>query len=119
MASSDENRTQEKVCDEVLGQGATRCISLMDVPKDQPKERRRSDRLLKDIIMTTQEKTDLMAKKRNLKGNTTSTSMFSNLHHDDLHVISKKMGVIVEIENSNSFDILKEIETARMNLFNK
>jgi len=117
VASSDENRTQEKVCDEVHGQGATRGISLMDVPKDQPKERR-SDRLLKDIIMTTQEKTNLMAKKRNLKGNTTSTSTFSNLHHD-LHVISKKMGVVVENENSNSFDILKEIETARMNLFNK
>jgi hypothetical protein len=69
--------------------------------------------------MTTQEKNDIMAKKRNLEGNTSSKFTISELSHNSMHDMSKKMGVIVDNSTNNSFDLLKEIENARLNLFNK
>lgn len=40
--------------------------------------------------MTTQEKNDMMAKKRNLEGNQSSKFTISKLSHNDLDDISKK-----------------------------
>jgi hypothetical protein len=97
-------------------------INKMTTPQngveDQQQERR-SARLKKEIIMTTQEKNDIMAKKRNLEGNTSSKFTISELSHNSMHDMSKKMGVIVDNSTSNSFDLLKEIENARLNLFNE
>lgn len=36
-----------------------------------------------------------------------------------MHDMSKKMSVIVDNNTSTSFDLLKEIEEARLNLFKK
>lgn len=69
--------------------------------------------------MTTREKIEIIAKKRNLEGYTTAHSILSDLSHDDLHAMSKKMEVVIEKDSSHSFDVLKELETARINLLNK
>jgi len=42
-------------------------------------EVRRSERLIGDIAVTTKEKNERMAKKRNLEGNSFNTNMFSEL----------------------------------------
>jgi len=60
-----------------------------------------------------------MAKKKNLEGNTSSKFTISELSHKSMHDMSQKMGVMVDNDSSNSFDLLKEIENARLNLYNK
>lgn len=82
-------------------------------------EKKRSERLKKDIASSTQEKVEMMAKKRNLEGTTKSQSMFSELSHYAFSCISKKMGIQLNDGNDKSFDILKELEIARANLFQK
>lgn len=94
VASSEEIRSQEVTDGEIHDQAAERDISLIDT-EAQPHER--SERLKKDITMTTQEKNDFMAKKRNLEGNTLPKSMFSELSHDSLHDISKKRGLLLKM----------------------
>jgi hypothetical protein len=96
VASGEEIRSQEVTDGEIQDQAAERDISLIDT-EAQPHERRRSERLKKDITMTTQEKNDFMAKKRNLEGNTIPKSMFSELSHDSLHDISKKWGLLLKM----------------------
>lgn len=82
-------------------------------------EKRRSDRLRKELTKTTQERFEAMAKKRNLEGNSPPRNMFSDLSHTSLYDMSKKMGIIVDDNSFKSFDVLKEIESTRLNLFNK
>jgi len=116
-----DKRVSDKLIDEESRQKRTQPMKInvsLNKPKDQHQERR-SDRLKKDITMTTQEKNEFIAKKRNLEGTSISTSMFSDLSHSSMHNLSKQMGVVIEDDNGNSFDLLKEIETVRFNLFNK
>lgn len=85
----------------------------------QQPETRKSERLMKTIGISTQEKNEKMAKKRNLEGNTNTTSMFSELHDDTLKQLSSDMGILVDKVNFATFDMLKELEIARNNLHSK
>lgn len=80
---------------------------------------RRSSRLRGDITLTTQEKNDAMTKKRNLEGNTSTHPSISELSNSSLNDISAKIGVKIDNACSNSFDILREIENVRLNLYAK
>lgn len=82
-------------------------------------ERRRSERQKKDTTMTTSEINERMAKKRNLEGNNTSTNSFAGLSIEEVNCLANKMGVIFELGNFNYFDMLKDLEIARNNLYFK
>lgn len=56
---------------------------------------------------------------RDLEGNTSANPTTSELSNSSLHDLSKKMRVKVDNESSNPFDLLKEIETVRNNLYAK
>lgn len=92
----DEEKPQEVVMEEVHDQAGNEDAPQINA-EAQYQERRRSDRLKKEIIMTTQERNDLMAKKRNLEGNTSSMFTISELSHNSMHEMSKNMGVIVKM----------------------
>jgi hypothetical protein len=85
----------------------------------QPQERRRSERLKKDITLTTKEKNERMARKRNLEGTHSNQNMFSVLPLDEIAELSSGMGVIVNDYDFGTFDMLRDLECARQDLFNK
>lgn len=60
-----------------------------------------------------------MAKKRNLEGTMKPRTLFSELPQSSLHSISEKMGINMKGDSNTYFDILKELEIARSNLFIK
>jgi hypothetical protein len=97
--------------DELQGiDGTSVPIPMKDpvVTSHQTLEMRRSERLKKDISLTTMEKNERMTKKRNLEGNTTQHNSFSALPIDDIVNITANMGVIVDENDSDTFDLLKE-----------
>jgi hypothetical protein len=80
---------------------------------------RRSERLKREIHITTQEKMEAMAKKRCLEGNPNKTSTLNDVSSDQLHSIAKNMGVIVADDNFAIINLIKDIETARNYLYSK
>jgi hypothetical protein len=81
--------------------------------------RRRSERLKKDNNMTTMEKTDRMVQKRNLEGNSKKPVPISVLPVDEIMNISANMGVTINSENFDTFDLIKDLARARDDLYSK
>ena len=65
------------------------------------------------------EKNERMAKKRNLEGNTSNYNSFSALPVEDIITVTADMGVILDATDFDTFDILKDLEQARNNLYQK
>jgi hypothetical protein len=86
--------------------------------EDQP-ECRRSERLKKDVLLTTMEKNDAMARKRNLEGNSKIPRNLSDVDNSILNSLAKNMGVVIQNENFATFDVLKDLESARNCLYAK
>lgn len=81
--------------------------------------RRRSKRLMKEIAVTTMEKNEKMARKHNLEGNCSSHNMFSTLPVEEVAEISSCMGVSVDKNDFETFDLLKNLENTRYEMFKK
>lgn len=114
--AEDEVVTQEKLIEPHVGVhdgGATAGNTL------KTQEIRRSDRLKKDIVVTTQEKTEMMTRKRNLEGTTSSSTMFSDLPVETLKNLSNDIGIAAHQISFGTFDILRDLENARRNLQSK
>lgn len=60
-----------------------------------------------------------MAKKRNLEGTCPNQNMFSALLVDDILDLAVDMGVDVDSSDFGTFDLLKDLECARHDLFVK
>jgi hypothetical protein len=60
-----------------------------------------------------------MARKRNLEGNYSSQNMFSTLPIDDIIELTSGMGVEIDASDFGIFDMLKDLECARHDLFVK
>jgi hypothetical protein len=87
---------------------------LIDNQVEKPQEeRRRSDHLKEVIHLTTMERNEAMAKKRNLEGIIKRPGTIAEIDNQVLHVLAKDMGVLVKDSNFDSFDMLKELENAR------
>lgn len=82
--------------------------------------RRTSARLQKDILLTTDDKTTRMGKKRNLEGtNLTSENSFNVLSDNEIVQMSSGMGVIIDDANFTVIDLMKDLEIARHCLADK
>jgi hypothetical protein len=88
-------------------------------PKEDQQVRRQSERLGKNIHLTTQERNEIMAQKRCLEGNSTHAVSFSELSNNDMCSIAKNMGVVISEDDFDTFDVVKELELARANLYEK
>jgi len=60
-----------------------------------------------------------MARKRNLEGNTSCYNSFSALPDVDIVDMSAEMGVILDKNDFDTFDLLRDLEQARNNLYQK
>jgi len=85
----------------------------------QIQERRRSERLKKDTVLTTMEKIEKAGAKKNLEGNSTTTNSFSILSVDDIIHTTTDMGILVDSNNFDTFDLINELENARNDLYHK
>lgn len=88
-----------------------------EVEDNMIQERRRSDRLKKDTAVTTVEKIEKVAKKRNLEGNSANSNVFSALPVDEIVQSAADMGVVVHNDDLETFDLLKTLELARDDLY--
>lgn len=83
-------------------------------------ERWTSSRLRKDLILTTEDKTLHMGKKRNLEGtNLNNENSFSVLADDDIMHLYGNMGITIDESNFAAIDLVKELEIARHSLADK
>lgn len=80
---------------------------------------RKSERLKKDIAISTKEKNEMMARKRNLEGTSSSFNTFSKLNIETVKSLSSNMGIAADNINFDTFDMLKDLENARNKLHNK
>lgn len=60
-----------------------------------------------------------MARKRNLEGNISQYNSFSALPVEDTVNVFADMGVIVDSNDFDTFDLLRDLEQARNNLYKK
>jgi len=88
---------------------------MMEVQQDD----KRSDRLKKTSTMTTSEKTLQMAKKRNLEGNPSRINSFSVLPIEEIMNVTSNMGVDLNENDFDTFNLLKDLEKARDDLYHK
>lgn len=128
--SEMEINSQESVVTEV-GNKSPICIPIIppiemhqseaaqDQTKEKLEERRRSERLKKDISLTTMEKNEIMAKKRSLEGNNNKTLTISETEITTLENLAKDMGVITANNDFAALNLVKDLEVARHNLFLK
>jgi len=66
------------------------------------------------------EKNESMAKKRFLKGNNSHYNLFFVLPTEEITNLTYDMGVIIEQDDFDTLDLLKDLETARhYNLYTK
>jgi len=82
-------------------------------------DRRMSERFKKDITLTTKEKNERMARKRNLEGTCSNQNMFSILSIEVITDLATDMEVEVDNSDFGTFDLLKDLECARHDLFVK
>lgn len=89
---------------------------VMDKDGDQVMQvqERRSERLKKDAMLITMEKTEKVAKKRNLEGNSKKSNSFSVLANDDIMHISSEMGIVIEDDGFDTCNLLNVLETAKL-----
>lgn len=74
---------------------------------------------MKDIALSTMEKLERRAKERNLEGNSTKSNSFGVLPIEEIIDITAGMGVIIENDDFMSFDLLKDLERARGDPYQK
>ena len=85
-----------------------------------PEDERRSDRLKKTTTMSTSEKTKMVTQKRNLEGNPkTNYNSFSVLPIEELVHVTADMGVALDENDFDTFNLLKDLEKARSDLYQK
>lgn len=82
-------------------------------------EKRRSERLKREIHLTAQDKLEDMSKKRCLDGNTNQPTIINEVSDDQLHCLAKDMGVIIADDNFTTINLIKDIEAARHCLYAK
>lgn len=82
-------------------------------------DRRRSDRLKKTTSLSTMEKNAKMAMKINLEGNSSCSNSFAALPIEDIVSMSHSMGVNIENDSFETFNLLKNLEQARGDLYKK
>jgi len=99
--------------------GSQEATSLKTQANKGPQERCRSERLKKEIRLTTQAKNENMAKKRCMEGNTSHPSSLADIDNNSMCVLAKNMGVVIENDEFDTFDIVKKLELARANLYDK
>lgn len=87
--------------------------------KNIQQNRRRSERLKKDVHLTTLDKYEALAKKRSLEGNSKKHQNISELDNIMLDCLAKDMGVVVQDNGFATFDLIKDLETARNCLYDK
>lgn len=110
-ASQDDNLIKDV---EIQNLKVSKAKSSQSVEDQQ--ERRRSERLRKVILLTTQDRNEIMAKKRCLKGNSSISVALSGINNFKMCSIAKQMGVVIEEED---FDTFEELELARADLYDK
>ena len=86
------------------------------VNPNKPVKVRRSDWLKSDIALTTKEKNEAMARKRNLEGTSCTSTIFSKLPNKTMLRLSANMGVDVNHISFGTFDLLRDLEVARNKL---
>jgi hypothetical protein len=95
-------------------------LDVMMKKKDAPQgQDRRSERLKKDANLTTMEKVGKVAQKMNLEGNPQNPNSFSVLSVDEVIHISSEMGVVIEDDDFATCNLLKDLEIARNDLYQK
>lgn len=70
-------------------------------------ERRRSERLKETTALNTMEKIEKQGKKRNLEGNSSTSSKFSTLPVNDIIHTTSDMGIAIKHDDFATFDLLK------------
>ena len=104
-------------CSEVANSSSIEEHVVMETKKMD--ERRRSERLKESTNIHTMEKVSKLAKKHNLEGNSKNQNVFSLLPIEEIVTISADMGVAINHEDFETFDLLKDLEQARGDLYNK
>lgn len=82
-------------------------------------EMRRSERLKREIHVTTQEKMEAMAKKRCMEGNSKKRTVLNAVDDVQLQCLARDMGVIVPVDDYATINLIKDIEAARHNWYVK
>ena len=94
-------------------------MMVIDTAANQVQERRRSERLKKDTMLNTMEKVEKRAQKANLAGNSSNYNSFSVLPNEDIAAITSCMGIVVEEEDFDTFNVIKDLEKVRDDLYHK
>jgi hypothetical protein len=89
------------------------------VKDQQVQERRRSEILKKDTSLTTMEKTEIAGAKKNLEGNSLKSNSFAVLSIEEIIHTTSEMGVMLDVNDLATFDLLDDLETARNDLYQK
>jgi hypothetical protein len=105
----------QNACDNLM-----KLVNPTDMMKQNRVVQRRSERLKEDILLTIEDKVNMMTKKWNIEGNPqTSSNSFSVLDDKVIVIRVNKMGAHV---NPNAFDtinMLRDLEAARTALNEK
>lgn len=110
VVNAEDISTKEKQAEKMIHQE----------DKDQMlNERRWSERLTKDTTLTTVEKNERMAQQRNLEGNSKKPTSFSMLPTGDIIHISANMGVNINHDDFETFELIRDLEKARDDLYMK
>jgi len=80
---------------------------------------RRSERLKKDANLTTLEKTERAAQRKNLEGSPKISNSFVVSSVDDISHISSDMGVVIDSDVFYTCNLLNDLEKARSDLYLK
>jgi hypothetical protein len=96
----------------------------MEEDKTIPEDTRCSTRLADNVNMDIMEKVSEAARKRDLEGMSTHSSLpvqnsFAVLSNDELVLRAQKLGVHIPDNNFSSVDMLRDLENARSELANK
>ena len=94
-------------------------IGVVPEQKAYKIQERRSERLKKDTRMTTMEKIEKAGAKKNLEGNSKITNSFSILSVEDIIQTTADMGILVDSNNFDTFDLINDLENARNDLYHK
>lgn len=116
-------KAAEKTVD-LTGHGASQISQnknavASDDGNQQVQNRRRSERLIKDTHLSIKEKNERIAQKRNLEGNPVNANSFSVLPVEELISISCNMGIAIQNDAFDTFNLIRDLEKARNDLYLK
>jgi hypothetical protein len=100
---------------EAMGEGLNQEMVKTVVIED----RRRSERLKKDAGLTIQEKIEKAGAAKNLEGTIKNSNLFAILEIVELNDIASKMGVCIDSEDFDTFNLITNLENARNDLYLK